>query len=470
MCINKCNYIFMLLLLCGCTSLPENYGKDDVDSMLQQRNVSIKNKNIEIERHTELLLSAPMSVSEVTQMALIKNSDLKKIYSELGFAAADVYQAGRIRNPIFSYSQLDSNQSGEQNLITLGFITSLADLLTLPSRRQLALQQLSLAKKSVGSEILNVIAEVQHAYFKYHAASQISLIKKQIHKVEQLSYELAKRYHQAGNIGERELLEEAVKAKNAKVEMLRADSHAHQNRLILANLLNLKIDGDWEIVTVTYLPSDDGKKVDQLVSLAHRSRLDLLASHEKAQLLANRLDITNWSRLIGDLDAGFEWERETDGARLNGPTVELELPIFNQHADQNIRAYSELEIALAEVSQLTNQINNEIQLRVKEKENARLRVNEYLNNIIPTKSAIVERAQQQENYMLIGTFELLHTKVKEYQSYIGLLEAISDFWIAHFRLMHAAGDSLSYEIFSGAPVIDVGELINQNTMHEHAHH
>ncbi len=467
--ISKCNITLLLLLLCGCSSLPENYGKDDVDALLEQRNVLIENNN-EIKQYTEQLLSAPMSVTEVTQIALIKNSDLKKTYSELGFAAADVYQAGRIRNPVFSYSQLDSNQTGEQDLITLGFMTSLADLLTLSSRRQLAQQQLSLVKKSVAAEILNVIVEVQRAYFEYHAASQISLLKKQIHKVEQLSYALAERYHQAGNISERELLEQAVKSRNAEVAMIRADSYSHQKRLVLANLLNLKIDSDWEIIIDTYLPPDVSQEVGQLVSLAHRSRLDLLALQEKAQLLANRLDITNWSRLLGDLDAGFEWERETDGARLNGPTVELELPIFNQHRDEKIRAYSELEITLAEVSQLSTQINNEIHSHSKEKENARSRVNTYLNNIIPNRSAIVERAQQQENYMLIGTFELLHTKVNEYQSYIGLLEAISDFWIAHFRLMHAVGDSLSYEILASTPVINVGELINPVTMHEHAHH
>lgn len=468
-------YAVLLFVISGCTSLPKDYGQSEVNTLLTNRDIPAEPLGAtDIENHTSSLIKQPLTVDSVTQLALMRNASLKKTYAQLGLAAADVYEAGRIRNPIFSFSQLDSNQSGERDLITLGFITSLADLITLPSRKDLAETQFATTKQRVGAEVLNTLQEVQHAYFSYQTAEQIAEIKAQIYHTAQLSSQLAHRYRDAGNINERELLEEITKASDAMFDSLDAKADALEARTELANLLGLKIEETWQVDKSISLPPHHGKDIQGLVSLAHQSRLDLAASELEVERLAHNLGVTNWSRFIGDLDVGYERERETDGAKLKGPVIEWEIPIFSQHSDAKLRAASELQIAMAEFAHLKNQIHNDVHLNHAKADDARKRAQEYKKNVMPTKSAIVSRAQEEENFMLIGTFELLHTKIEEYDSYIGYLMAIRDYWIADSQLMHAVGDSIAYTAMHDTELINVEMLLNLNTSptshDEHAHH
>ena len=465
----------LLFVVSGCTSLPKDYGRGEVNTLLSDRNIPVKSLDtIDVEHYTASLIEQPLTVDSSTQLALIKNTTLKKTYAQLGLAAADVYEAGRIRNPIFSFSQLDSNQSGERDLITLGFITSLADLITLPSRKHLAETQFASTKQLVGAKVLNTVQDVQRAYFNYQTAEQVAEIKAQIYKTAELSAQLAHRYHNAGNISERELLEENSKAFNAMFDSLEAKGDALETRTELANLLGLKIEEDWQVDKSISLPPHEAKEIEHLVSIAHQSRLDLAASELEVERLANNLGVTNWTRFIGDLDVGFERERETDGAKLKGPVVEWEVPIFSQHGDAKLRAASELQIAIAELAHLKNQIHNDVHLNHAKLDSARIRAHEYKKNVLPAKSAIVARAQEEENFMLIGTFELLHTKIEEYESYVGYLMAIRDYWIADSQLMHTVGDSIAYTVMHDTEMINVESLLNINTspiMHnEHTHH
>ena len=91
----------------------------------------------------------------------MNNKKLKATYAELGIAAADVYEGGRIRNPIFHFSTLDSNESGERNLTTFGLITSFTDLITLPARKRYAEGEFSAVRQTVGAEVVATAAEAE---------------------------------------------------------------------------------------------------------------------------------------------------------------------------------------------------------------------------------------------------------------------------------------------------------------------
>ena len=48
---------------------------------------------------------------------------------------------------------------------------------------------------------------------------------------------------------------------------------------------------------------------------------------------AEQLGVVNWTRWLGELDIGFELERESGGGSLTGPSLAWEVPVFNQHQD-----------------------------------------------------------------------------------------------------------------------------------------
>jgi outer membrane protein, heavy metal efflux system len=61
----------------------------------------------------------------------------------------------------------------------------------------------------------------------------------------------------------------------------------------------------------------------------------------------------------------------------------------------------------------------------------------------------VEESQKQQNYMLIGTFELLAAKQHQYDGYESYIGALREYWTAYVELCRAAGGR-----FPGARTID----------------
>lgn len=458
----------------GCTSIPKDYGMSEVSDLLAQKDITTSvHESDNLESVVLSILSKPLSIDHVIQLALINNAELHKTYASLGIAAADVYEAGRIRNPIFSFSQLNSNQSGERDLITLSFITSLSDLITLPARKEFAESQFTAMTQSIAADVLHIINQVQMSYYTYAAALQIQALKNHQYQTATLSSRLAQRYYSAGNISDRELSEQNSKASYALFESFDANESALSARTNLANLLGLSMDASWQITSDIRLPLNTQIDITSLTATATKSRLDLTASISKVDRLAKQLGVTEWSRYLGDVDIGIERERETDGAKLTGPVVEWDLPIFTQHTDKKLRQSSNLKIAILDTQQLSNEINNQVYANYLRTRNAQALVNEYLQHFIPTQSNIVASAQEEESYMLIGTFELLDTKQEEYESYVGLINALRDYWIAYSNLMHAAGDSLSLPTSIDSDSFNVQNIINDvsleknNTHHHH---
>ncbi|MFK8027135.1 MAG: TolC family protein [Gammaproteobacteria bacterium] len=467
----KLSLVGFIFIVMGCTSIPKDYGMSEVKDMLAHKDITTAvNDTDSLESVVQSLLSETISINDVVQLALINNAELHKTYASLGIAAADVYEAGRIRNPILSFSQLNSNQSGERDLITLSFVTSLSDLITLPARKQFAESQFTAMKQSIAADILHIINEVQISYHNYAAALQIQALKKHQHQTATLSSRLAQRYFNAGNISERELSEQSAKASFALFESFDANENALSARKNLANLLGLSMDASWQITSDLQLPLSTEIDIASLTATANKSRLDLVASISKADRLAKQLGVTQWSRYLGDLDIGIERERETDGAKLTGPVLEWEFPIFSQHTDKKLRQSSDLKIAILDVQQLSNEIHNQVYANYLMTSNAQALVNEYLQIFIPTQTSIVASAQEEESFMLIGTFELLDTKQKEYESYVGLIKALRDYWIAYSNLMYAAGNSLSLPSPEHIDAFNVQTIINDVSSEQHNTH
>ncbi|MEZ5502960.1 MAG: TolC family protein [Halioglobus sp.] len=162
----------------------------------------------------------------------------------------------------------------------------------------------------------------------------------------------------------------------------------------------------------------------------------------QAGVRADQLGTVNWTRWLGELDVGVERERESGGGRLAGPSLEWELPLFNQHEDAVVRADTELQIAINEVRRLTLDVDNGVRLAYANLGNARTRITEYQTVLIPQRTRAVALGQQELNFMLTGVFELIAFKQDEYTAYQGYLEAIRDYWLARADLAAATGTSL----------------------------
>ena len=443
-------------LLNGCTSIPADSGRSEVDQLLAARGQPVDNSAGDL---LATLTSAPLSAESAIRIALINNPQLQASYANLGFAAADVYEAGRVRNPILSGAFLDTNAAGERDQVTYGLVVSFTDLITLPARTRLSRGAFAAMKQQVGADVLGVAAAAEKAYYEYVGAQQVAALRAQIANAGELSARLAQRFFDAGNLAPRELAMERAAASEARLNALEATNAAFAARTALATVLGLSVGEPWTAPAALRLPVATEDDLDALLALARDSRLDLAAARTNADVMADRRGVVNWTRWLGDLDVGAERERDTDGSRLSGPTVDWEVPIFNQHRDALLRADAELQIAVSDVRRVSLDVDNSVRLAYAALQNARARIDEYRTTLIPQRIETVARAQEELNFMLIGVFELIALKQDEYDAYQGYLEAIRDYWLARAELALAVGNSLPSEANIGDERIDVDEFV-----------
>jgi cobalt-zinc-cadmium efflux system outer membrane protein len=189
------------------------------------------------------------------------------------------------------------------------------------------------------------------------------------------------------------------------------------------------------------LPKDE-MDFEHLESLAIANRLDLAAARQEVQVLAQNLGISRKWRWIGSVEAGVSSERDTDGQWITGPTLSLELPVFDQDQAKISRNEALLRQSQARLTALAVGIRSEIRSIRNRLLTTRNLVEHYKNVIIPLRERIVVLTQQEYSYMLAGVFVLLLAKQQEYDAYQEYIETVEQYWTTRSELQRAVGGRL----------------------------
>lgn len=458
-----------LSIMTGCASLPEDLGRSSVDAMTSERGVeSTPKQQADVSRALSALLESPVTAHSAAQIALLASPEVHATYARLGNGVADLYEASRISNPIFSVSLLDSSVVGEKDLLTLGLVQSITDLLTLRSRTRISQLEFAQLQADVAAQILDHAAHVQEKQVEYALAEQIARMRREIARSAELAYELARRYREAGNLPPRALAMEAATASEARIAELEAQSFAAEKRRDLASAMGISSGERWTVANLAAVDESVTYDLATLLNEAEHSRLDIVAAKAEVEAVGQRLGLEDWSRWVGSLEAGWEYERETDGARLRGPVVDWELPLFNQGRDRTLREQSALSAALEHLRQLRIDMENDIRLAIAAEANARQRIVEIREHLIPARTQSVERGQEEVNYMLLGIFELIALRQEQHQAYDAYVHAVADYWTARVRAAQAMGKTLVTDAMNGN--FDIPKLFQPNRQGPHSGH
>lgn len=429
------------LLLSACASVPADLGFSDVQRLVGEHHQQLQPTLAVDAAALATLLRTPLDTDGAVRVALVNNPGLRAHYAGLGLAAAEVYEAGRLSNPTFSASVLDSSESGQQ--VSFGLAQSFAGLLMLPARKRLAAGEFERAQLEVSHQVLTLAADTEAAWYRSAGAQQIAALRQTIARAAEVSAQLAQSYFDAGNLSRKSLAQEQAAAAEAQAAALDAEAEARGARAELAALLGLPlVRQDWSIAPGLPLPPPQEDDAAALLRLAQDARLDLRAARREADLLADGLGVARRYRWLGEAEIGVERERETDGSRLFGPTLSLQLPIFSQGQPAVLRAQAHLQQAEARLRQLELDAGNGVQAAQERVTLLRQRAEQLRDTLIPLREQIVARTQEEVNYMLEGPFELLLAKQQEYDAYEAYLQALSDYWIARVELSRAVGARL----------------------------
>ena len=463
----------LLLFLNGCATVSKDGGREDVRRIAANRGLDMPAAE-SAQARVDNLVAEPLSANSAVEIGLLVGPEAQRLYAKLSAGAGEVYQRGRMSNPMLSASVLDPSEPGDRDLITVGLTATLVDLVTLPMRSRLAREEFAALRESVADDFLRLASDIKKSFYRFVAAKQAARMYEQIADAADLSGRLAQRFHSAGNFSEKELVEVQAMASEAKLAFLTASADAYGARHDLASRIGLPLDGNWDAPARLPGVPDSAPDLRTQLALAREQRLDLSAARTRARVTSDRRGMTGWSRWLQELEMGAERERETDGETLKGPTVDWEVPLFNQHRDELLEADAAVMDALSNFRAAQLAVNNDVRLAHAAVLNAGQQVREFQQVLLPHRARYSELAQQEVNFMLIGVFELFDAKQEEYESNKHYLERVEAYWSARIDLASATGSLLISEP-TGA-VIDIDDLIaprddhDGHNMNDHAGH
>jgi cobalt-zinc-cadmium efflux system outer membrane protein len=178
-------------------------------------------------------------------------------------------------------------------------------------------------------------------------------------------------------------------------------------------------------------------------------------------MLGDAAQVARRWRLLGSTDIGYKRERETDGTTLRGPTLDLELPLFNQGQGAVERAEARLADARARHDAQALVVQNEITAGLEQLTIAREIAGRYRDTLLPAVESVVARRQEQVSFMLRSVFELLEAKRDEYSAWQTWFESVRDYWIARSTLAAAAGGRLPGDSEELPLTISADEIIGE---------
>jgi cobalt-zinc-cadmium efflux system outer membrane protein len=426
----------LMFVIAGCAQVPKESGFGDVQKLIHQK-IDYRlhwnqgsTADEQVVRAINDLLKNELTVGGAVQIALLNNQHLQAVYEDLGVTQADVVEAGLLENPVFFGQARFPDKSPSMTNLEFEVSQNFLNILMLPARKKLAAMQFEEVKLRVADEVLKLTAEVREAYYRAIGASQIEQMRQHIAEAAAASYEMANRLHTAGNI---------------------SDLYAQSATLVVESREQLiRLMGLWgaqtELMLTRQLPEVPAREIalEHLESLAIKNRLDLASSRQEIEVLAQALGITLDWRWFGTADVGISTERDPDGQWVTGPSLTLELPIFNQRQADIARLEARLRQGQKRLAAQAVNIRSEVRALRSRLMMQRHMVEHYKKVILPLQEQIVHLTLQEYNYMLTGVFDLLIARQNEFDNYQKYIETVRDYWITRTQIQRVVGGRLPH--------------------------
>ncbi len=398
----------------------------------------------EIEGIVRDILKDELTADAAARVALVNNRDLQATLQDLGIAQADLAQAGRISNPSLHGFLRFPNQAATSNNYEISLVQDVLDILIRPLRQKFATAQLEATKLRVGHELMRTMSDTKVAFFTLAGREQLATRLALILDIEQTAVAFAERQSAAGNINNLQLLNHQAAASEAAMSLALARIDARRDRERLNRLMGLwGADLDWKMPPgLPPLPEQE-ISTERLESFAISNRLDLEAARWGVETVGRALALKQKTRYFPlGIEVGVQHEKDTDGQSVTGPSLGLQLPIFDTGKASIARLKAEYERSQRQLESLAINTRSE----VREARDAMLAAREvkerYETDLLPRRVRILEETTLHYNMMLKGAYDLLLAKQAEVTTERGYIDAWRDYWIARTELERAAGGRL----------------------------
>lgn len=439
--------IIALVFIAGCTTFSKVGGLGAVNdltrSRIQQDATWLRSeKDTQAARAaTHELLAKPLNADDAVKVALLNNRGLQATYADLGIAEADVVQAGRLRNPGFSFTRL---RRADEIEIERSFLFDVLGLITMPLRTDLERRRFALTQNRIAAEVLQLAADTRRAWYAAVAAQESAAYAEQVKQAAEASAELARRMAAAGNFSKLDHAREQTFYAEATAQLARARQNAVSQRERLTRLMVLWGD-DLRFQIPARLPAlpKAARDIAALETQAIKNRLDVQGAMQEAENLAASMGLTRATGFINVFEVGYQRNSASHEPRQTGYEIELRLPIFDWGGAKVARAEHTYMQAVNRAADTAVRARSEVREAYAAYRTAYDLAKHYRDEIVPLRKHISEEVLLRYNGMLMSVFELLADARQQVAAVSSAIDAQRDFWLAETALNLAlSGKSL----------------------------
>ncbi len=390
------------------------------------------------------LLLAPLNANEAAQIALLNNPDLQATFEEIGISQADLVQAGLLKNPTFAGSWRFPDVAPGITDAEYSLAQDFLSIILMPLKVKVAKTNLEATEDRVTHEVIRLISDVKEEFYTYQAELQLEQRLNLIFQADQAAVDVAKAQHDSGNINDSAFLNQQAQMASAQTALSEAQKEKISTREKLNRLMGLWGEEiEWKArPNLPELPEHD-PSLEHLESLAIGQRRDFLAMRQQVDAIGQALALkTNTRFLPASINVGVDTEKQTDGQRITGPTLDLELPIFDQGQGEIAKLSAEYRQVQRQLQSLAIRIRSEVREARETLKVNRDQVTYFKNVVVPLNVKSVNQTLLQYNAMQVNTYDLFLMKQRELDSERDYIAAWRDYWISRAQLEEAVGGNL----------------------------
>lgn len=427
-------------VLSGCATFSNDGGLDAVSAMTKQRTgQSVQREKSTDTESTQTMLSQltaqPLMPDTAVRIAFLNNQGLQAALDDLGVSEADLVQAGRLRNPGFSFGRM---RAGDELEIDRSIMFNLVGLLTIPIRSDIEGRRFEQAKLQAASQAVQLAADTRKAYFNAVAAQQTARYMEQVASAAEAGAELARQLAKVGNWSRLDQAREQVFYAEATVQLARARHDASATREQLMRCMGLS-GGNTAFTLPERLPDlpQAPNEIADIASQAMTQRLDVQMARREAEATAKALGLTRATGFINVFDAGYANKSVTGKPRENGYEISLELPIFDWGGARVAKAEATYMQAVHRAADTALRARSEAREAYSAYRTTYDLARHYGHEVVPLRKKISDEVLLRYNGMLASVFELLADARDQVNSVNTAIVAQRDFWIAETDLQAA---------------------------------
>lgn len=421
----------------------------------------------QIDETVENLLSEGLTIDEAVQICLLNNPRLQAAFYRIGVAHADVVQSQLWKNPSLGVSSRFPSGGGLVN-IEGQLAGNIVDLWQIPIRKKIAERKLNQTVLQIAHLASQLAVDTKIAYYQALANQHLFEIASQNKDTANQLVELAKAMREAGAASSVDVNLSQSEFQETRLAIQQASLNMKQSQMNLARILGLRHQIHPLKLTDSFstLP-EFTMDIAEVLTLAAKNRLDIAAAKEELSYLLDNIRLEK-NRVFPVLEIGIEFERESrprssDGRFISktvlssissggfslpsdfgshddeagvtvGPSLSLELPIFDQNQAQIAKAVMIHSEAIKQFRNLLIEVTFDARFAYEKVLAARITSATYQQDILPLRESNLELSKEAYRAGKTPLITVLNTQKTLQDARAGLIQAIRDNAIAWVEL------------------------------------